>query len=77
MDREREGSVAGSEGSERMQSHYPDDQQVFVGNLPHRLTEADLKKFLEGELNLFGLVYHIYSYHSFIYLFISFIISFL
>lgn len=55
---EREGSIAGSEGSERMQSHYPDDQQVFVGNLPHRLTEADLKKFLEEFGPVVGLRIH-------------------
>ena len=29
-------------------SRHPDNQQVFVGNLPHNITEQQLKTYFEG-----------------------------
>lgn len=35
----------------RVGPKYPDSHQLFVGNLPHNITERELKAFFEGEVS--------------------------
>lgn len=43
------GNLAGDTDDSRrnLQPMYPDNQQVFVGNVPHTITDADLKEYFE------------------------------
>lgn len=45
--RERESSRSGTEVEDSRRSRYPDTQQLFVGNLPHSITEKELKAYFE------------------------------
>jgi hypothetical protein len=43
--------VSGGESEEfGRRSRYPDNLQVFVGNLPHNFSEAELKEYFESKL---------------------------
>ena len=44
------GDDSDAEGTERRRApRYPDSNQLFVGNLPHNISEKELKTFFEGE----------------------------
>ena len=36
----------------RQRSRYPDTQQLFVGNLPHTISEEELTSYFESKLDL-------------------------
>ena len=48
------GGVGGGLGA--MGSNYPDSQQIFVGNLPHTVSESDLESLFGeyGKVTSFG-----------------------
>lgn len=37
--------------SGRPRSRFPDNQQLFVGNLPHNITERELQDFFTSKFN--------------------------
>jgi len=41
-------SMGREEGGDRRGVRYPDSHQLFVGNLPHNVSEEELKTFFEG-----------------------------
>merc|ERR1712226_1450157 len=45
---QRDNSRSGDQGDDfSRRSRYPDSQQLFVGNLPHSISEVELKKYFE------------------------------
>ena len=48
--------VGGGGGLGAMGSNYPDSQQIFVGNLPHTVSESDLESLFGeyGKVTSFG-----------------------
>ena len=50
--KERDNSRSGMEaGDDSRRSRFPDSQQLFVGNLPHTISEKELKQFFESMLS--------------------------
>jgi hypothetical protein len=43
------GGSDGEDSSSRRMIRYPDNQQVFVGNLPHIVTDMELRDFFESK----------------------------
>ena len=43
------GPPGGEPGVETRRSRYPDSHQVFVGNLPHNLSDAELRSFFASK----------------------------
>ena len=51
ISRERDPMIrsgGGMEMDDTRRTRYPDNQQLFVGNLPHNIQEKDLKTFFES-----------------------------
>lgn len=44
---ERKWTPGPNEDSVSKRSTYPDNQQLFVGNLPHSVTDKELQEFFE------------------------------
>ena len=53
-----------SQQEEKKINRYPDSQQVFVGNLPHNISDSCLKKYFEG-------VFRIISYFNAFLIFVD------
>ena len=50
--KERDNSRSGMEaGDDSRRSRFPDSQQLFVGNLPHTISQKELKQFFESMLS--------------------------
>ena len=43
--------------SGRRGSRYPDSHQLFVGNLPHNITERELRTYFESKYSLLRFVF--------------------
>jgi RNA recognition motif-containing protein len=45
----RDDGDSDSQSGRQQRSRFPDSQQLFVGNLPHNITEKELKDFFESK----------------------------
>jgi len=54
-------SMSREEGemSDRRGSRFPDSHQLFVGNLPHNVSDKELKAFFEGNLVLMSNIFYL------------------
>lgn len=50
QDNYRSGVDPGDDAGRNIGMQYPDNQQVFVGNLPRNLADKDLREFFESTI---------------------------